>query len=378
LKNNYQKEILLPDIKSKISKNINEIDIHYLEAGSKTKNSKLIVLLHGFPELAFSWRKILIELSLHGYHVIAPDQRGFGKTYGANLSYTNDLSTYSHLNLVKDIYLLSKSLGYENVKCIVGHDSGAAVASWASLLFPNYFKNLVIMSAPFTGPPNIPDLNILNFKSDTDLIDLKLEKLKIPRKHYQTYFRSKHANDDIMNCKQGLKSFIRAYYHYKSADWAGNAPYDLSSWSAKNLSKMPTYYIMNKNQNMPETVNEFMPNQNQISNCIWLTEDEIQVYVNNYSKTTFQGGLNWYRSHIDISNMIKMSKYNFYKIIIPSIFIAGSKDWGTYQKPGSLEKMKTIMNKFEGINLIDNAGHWVQQEQPKEVVNLILKFLYNK
>jgi len=378
LKNNYQKEILLPKIKSKISKNINEIDIHYLEAGSKTKNSKLIVLLHGFPELAFSWRKILIELSLHGYHVIAPDQRGFGKTYGANLSYTNDLSTYSHVNLVKDIYLLSKSLGYENVKCIVGHDSGAAVASWASLLFPNYFKNLVIMSAPFTGPPNIPDLNILNFKSDTDLIDLKLQKLKIPRKHYQTYFRSKHANDDIMNCKQGLKSFIRAYYHYKSADWAGNAPYDLSSWSAKNLSKMPTYYIMNKNQNMPETVNEFMPNQNQISNCIWLTEDEIQVYVNNYSKTTFQGGLNWYRSHVDISNMIKMSKYNFYKIIIPSIFIAGSKDWGTYQKPGSLEKMKTIMNKFEGINLIDNAGHWVQQEQPKEVVNLILKFLYNK
>tara|TARA_B110000438_G_scaffold83073_1_gene82748 strand:+ start:9824 stop:10960 length:1137 start_codon:yes stop_codon:yes gene_type:complete len=378
LKNNYQKEILLPDIKSKISKNINEIDIHYLEAGSKTKNSKLIVLLHGFPELAFSWRKILIELSLQGYHVIAPDQRGFGKTYGANLSYTNDLSTYSHVNLVKDIYLLSKSLGYENVKCIVGHDSGAAVASWASLLFPNYFKNLVIMSAPFTGPPNIPDLNILNFKSDTDLIDLKLEKLKIPRKHYQTYFRSKHANDDIMNCKQGLKSFIRAYYHYKSADWAGNAPYNLSSWSAKDLSNMPTYYIMNKNQNMPETVNEFMPNQNQISNCIWLTEDEIKVYVENYTNTTFQGGLNWYRSSVDISNLVKLSEYNLFKILIPSIFIAGSKDWGTYQKPGSLEKMKTIMNKFEGINLIDNAGHWVQQEQPKEVVNLILKFLYNK
>ena len=378
MKLNYQNEILSPNIRIKVAKNINGLDIKYLEAGKKSIKSELIVLLHGFPEIGFSWRKILNELSHHSYHIISPDQRGFGGTIGADFTFTNDLTSYNHLNLAKDIYLLCKSLGYEKVKCIVGHDSGAAVASWASLLYPNYFMNLAIMSAPFSGPPNFTEVDHSNYISDTDLIDKDLEKLDKPRKHYQSYFRSKSANDDMMNSDQGLKSFIRGYFHYKSADWTGNDPFNISSWTADDLSKMPTYYIMNKHQNMPETVNDFMPDKNQISNCTWLTEDEINVYVENYSKTTFQGGLNWYRSSVDIDNLLKLSKYKLSQILIPSIFIAGNKDWGTFQKPGSIKKMESIMQNFEGVNLINDAGHWVQQERPFEVVNLILRFLENK
>ena len=378
MKLNYQNEILPSEIRIKVAKNINGLDIKYLEAGKKSKNSELIVLLHGFPEIGFSWRKVLKELSHHNFHIISPDQRGFGGTTGADFTFTDNLSSYNHLNLVKDIYLLCKSLGYEKVKCIVGHDSGAAVASWASLLYPNFFMNLVIMSAPFPGPPNFTDIDRSNYISDTDLIDKELEKLDKPRKHYQSYFRSKNANEDMMNSDQGLKSFIRGYFHYKSADWTNNDPFNLPSWSAADLSKMPTYYIMNKYQNMAETVNEFMPNKNQISSCTWLTEDEIKVYEENYTNTTFQGGLNWYRSSVDIKNLLKLSKFKLSKILVPCIFIAGKKDWGRYQKPGSIEKMKLIMEKFEGINIINDAGHWVQQERPTQVVNLILGFLENK
>ena len=364
-----------PKIRSNVIKNINGLDIHFLESGEKTEKSELIVLLHGFPELSFSWRKILPVLSDNGYHVIAPDQRGFGSTIGSDLSYTSNLANFSQINLATDIYVLVKKLGYDKVRCIVGHDSGVGPASWSSLIRPDVFTSLITMSGPFTGPPTLIDNSKDDYISETDEIDKDLAQLNIPRKHYQSYYRTESANNDIMNCKQGLKSFIRAYYHYKSADWKNNNPFELSSWNSHELSKMPTYYIMNKDQNMAETVNEHMPSDDEISDCRWLTENEIEVYVKEYSKTTFQGGLNWYRSGVDYENIQKLSLFSDFKIDVPSLFISGQNDWGIYQKPGALDKMSSVMSKFKGVQLVENAGHWVQQENPEKVNKLIIEFL---
>ncbi|MEC7871038.1 MAG: alpha/beta hydrolase [Chloroflexota bacterium] len=366
---------LHPKIRSNVIKNINGLDIHFLESGEKTEKSELIVLLHGFPELSFSWRKILPVLSDNGYHVIAPDQRGFGSTIGSDLSYTSNLANFSQINLATDIYVLVKKLGYDKVRCIVGHDSGVGPASWSSLIRPDVFTSLITMSGPFTGPPTLIDNSKDDYISETDEIDKDLAQLNIPRKHYQSYYRTESANNDIMNCKQGLKSFIRAYYHYKSADWKNNNPFELSSWNSHELSKMPTYYIMNKDQNMAETVNEHMPSDDEISDCRWLTENEIEVYVKEYSKTTFQGGLNWYRSGVDYENIQKLSLFSDFKIDVPSLFISGQNDWGIYQKPGALDKMSSVMSKFKGVQLVENAGHWVQQENPEKVNKLIIEFL---
>ena len=366
---------LHPKIRSNVIKNINGLDIHFLESGEKTENSELIVLLHGFPELSFSWRKILPVLSDNGYHVIAPDQRGFGSTIGADLSYTSNLANFSQINLATDIYVLVKILGYNKVRCIVGHDSGVGPASWSTLIRPDVFTSLITMSGPFTGPPSLIDNSKNDYLSETDEMDKDLAQLNIPRKHYQSYYRTESANNDIMNCKQGLKSFIRAYYHYKSADWKNNNPFELSSWNSHELSKMPTYYIMNKDQNMAETVNEHMPSDDEISDCRWLTENEIEVYVKEYSKTTFQGGLNWYRSGVDYENIQKLSLFSDFKIDVPSLFISGQNDWGIYQKPGALDKMSSVMSKFKGVQLVENAGHWVQQENPEKVNKLIIEFL---
>lgn len=372
--NSYYQDLLPREIKSNYAQDINGIDMHYLESGKKTSDSKLIILLHGFPELSYSWRKILPVLSDNGFHVIAPDQRGFGSTKNSDLTYTNNLFNYSQLNLVSDIYCLIKKLDYDKVHGIIGHDSGIGPASWATLLRPDVFQNLVTMSGPFTGPPSFIFKSKDEYIPETDQIDKDLAKLEFPRKHYQSYYRTKSANYEMMNSKQGLKSFIRAYYHYKSFDWKNNKPFEINLWDAKELSKMPTYYIMDKQKNMPETVNDYMPTEQEIKKCKWLTDEEIKVYFEEYSKTSFQGGLNWYRASVDYENLQKLSLFSNYRIDVPSLFISGKSDWGIYQKPGALRKMQTIMTKFEGIELVENAGHWVQQENPDRVNELLLRF----
>jgi len=371
----YYNDTLDKQIKSRIIENINGLDIHFLESGDNNSKNGLIVLLHGFPELSYSWRKIITTLSNKGFHVIAPDQRGFGRTVGADFSYDADLKLYNHDNLSRDVFCLVKQLGYNKVKCIVGHDSGSAVAGFSALSNPSFFENLIMMSAPYSGISDFSKTKKDTYIPSTDLIDIELALLSHPKKHYQSYYRQPNANDEIMNCKGGLTSFFRGYYHYKSADWKKNKPTELSKWSAAELSKMPTYYIMNKNETMSDTVLNNMPSNEEIKNCHWLTQEEILIYSKEYNRTSFQGGLNWYRASVDFDNLKSLSVNNNSKITIPSLFIAGENDWGIFQKPGAIDQMQKNSTNFKGIHLIKNAGHWVQQEKPKEVSQKILDFL---
>ena len=380
----YGRGTLHDSINSKIAKDINGLNIHYLESGKMDYKQPLILLLHGFPELAYSWRKIILPLVKAGYRVVAPDQRGFGRTTGWDNSYTNNLSTYSHINLVRDMVGLVYSMGYDSVECVIGHDSGAGVAGWASIIRPDIFKSVILMSAPFGGPPSIPfDTNnnpITQTYGQSDNIAEKLASLKRPRKHYQHYYRTPEANQDMTECSQGLHSFLRGYYHYKSADWQGNKPFPLESWTAGELEKMPTYYIMNLEDNMAQTVEKEMPTPSQIESCKWLTETELSVYAEEYSRTGFQGGLNWYRrGGSPVTSQISQQALEVFSgktIDIPSLFIAGKQDWGPQQRPDALNNLQNnVCSNMKNIRFIDNAGHWVQQEQPEEVCNLVIEFL---
>ena len=370
----------LPDqIRSRVCRGINGLDIHYLEAGFENKNNPLLLLLHGFPELSYSWRKMILPLSKSGYHVIAPDQRGFGATTGWNNSYVSDLSSYYQNNLVRDMLGLVSALGYEKVKSVIGHDSGAGVAGWSALIRPDIYESVVMMSAPFTGAPNIP-LNMLKSLTTTKdpIVDIaaELANLERPRKHYQDYYRTPEANSDIMDSEKGLPDFIRAYYHHKSADWKENKPFPLSSWTAEQLAKMPTYYIMDLEDTMPEAVGKHMPTSEEINSCAWLTEEELKVYVSEYGRTGFQGGLNWYRSGGSSGNRGNLELFSGMKIEKPALFVAGRQDWGIFQRPGAIAKMRNeVCTNMGEIQLVDNAGHWVQQEQPESVLKLLLDFL---
>jgi len=175
---------------------------------------------------------------------------------------------------------------------------------------------------------------------------------------------------------QGLHDFLRAYYHHKSADWAANAPHPLQGWTATELAKLPTYYVMDRDKTMAQTVAEEMPSTTGITTNRWLPDDQLRVYSSEYARTGFQGGLQWYRCGTEGVNTPDLEVFSGRRIEVPSCFIAGRQDWGIHQRPGAIEAMQTTAcADMRGCHLIEGAGHWVQQERPDEVNRLLLQFL---
>jgi pimeloyl-ACP methyl ester carboxylesterase len=202
-----------------------------------------------------------------------------------------------------------------------------------------------------------------------------LARLDPPRKHYQLYYQTREANDDMWRAPQGLHAFLRAYYHYKSADWTGNKPFKLASFTARELARMPTYYIMDLTKGMAETAAEHTPSEEQVAACRRLTDAQLSVYASEFARTGFQGGLQWYRC-LTGKYVSELETFSGRTIDVPACFIAGKSDWGVYQFPGALERMEaTACTQWRGAHLVDGAGHWVQQEQPETVSRLLLQFI---
>jgi pimeloyl-ACP methyl ester carboxylesterase len=363
--------VLPSGVRARYIEGINGLSMHVLEAGYESAGRPCVVLLHGFPELAYSWRKVMPALAAAGFHVIAPDQRGYGRTTGWDADYDGDLASFRLLNLVRDTLTLVAVLRYRAV-AVVGHDFGASVAAGCALIRPDVFRSVTLMSAPFAGAPAWPSATEQKISDD---IHAALARLPRPRKHYQWYYSTRAANADMRDCPQGVHAFLRAYFHYKSADWSGNKPFRLKSWTAEELAKMPTYYIMDRDRDMAATVAPHMPPAAQVAACAWLPERELAVYAAEYARTGFQGGLQWYRCRTQGENA-DLDVFAERTIDVPSLFIAGASDWGIYQVPGAIERMQeSACTRMLGCHLIAGAGHWVQQEQPAQVTELLKQFL---
>ena len=371
-----------PEIRSRFVKDVNGLTMHVLEAGFEARDRPCVLLLHGFPELAYSWRNVMLPLVAAGYHVVAPDQRGYGQTTGWDGDYDGDVGSFRLLNLVRDALALVSALGYRSVAAVVGHDFGSPVAAWCALIRPDVFQSVVLMSAPFGGPPTLP-FDTANLASEAaaasapgSRIHSDLAALDPPRKHYQWYYSSPEADDDMRHCRQGIHAFLRAYFHIKSADWKRNEPFPLESWSAEELAKLPTYYVMEAGKGMAETVAPEMPSASEIAACMWLPDDQLRVYSTAFSRTGFQGGLQWYRCMTSGWNTSELQLFSGRLIDVPSCFIAGQSDWGVYQKPGDFKRMQdSACTRMLECHLVSGAGHWVQQEQPVQVAELLLEFL---
>jgi len=373
-------------VRSRRVANVNGLTVHMLEAGYETPGRPAVLLLHGFPELAYSWRKVMLPLAAAGYHVIAPDQRGYGRTTGWDDSYDADPDAFRILNMVRDATGLVYALGHRSLAMVVGHDAGAPVAAWAALIRPDVFRSVTIMSSPFEGPPAIP-FDTANGAAPPpraatdDELDAELAKLQPPRKYYQNYQRTRGANDNMLHAPQGLHAFFRAYYHYKSADWKGNHPHPLKARTAAEMAQIPTYYVMERDKGMAETVAPFMPSAAEVAACKWLTEAEVDVYAAEYARTQFTGALQGYRVRrgSDPKSVAEMRTFSGRSIDVPSMFIGGRSDWGVYQTPGAVDRMqKTACTQMTGFHLVEGAGHWVQQEQPEQVSRLLVQFLHDQ
>ncbi len=371
---------LEPGIHSRMLRNINGMGMHVLEAGTGHGARGRILLLHGFPELAYSWRKVMRPLAEAGFHVVAPDQRGYGQTTGWDNRFDGNLAASKPLNLVQDVLGLAAALGWQDVSAVIGHDFGSSVAAWCALVRPDVFRGVVMMSAPFAGPPAITTGAPEGARPNPwgPALHAALAQLPRPRKHYQWYYATRGADAHMRQAAQGIHDFLRAYYHHKSADWPRNQPFKLAGVSAAELAKMPTYYLMDLIEGMAEAVAHEMPTAQQVAHCQWLTDEELAVYSHAFAHTGFQGALNWYRAGIDETLAAELKVFSGRRIEVPSVFIAGASDWGIYQKPGAFEAMqKTACSRMVDCHLVPGAGHWVQQEQAQAVAALLLAFMQN-
>jgi pimeloyl-ACP methyl ester carboxylesterase len=350
------------------------VKLHILEAGHMSAARPCVVLLHGYPELAYTWRHQLLPLAQAGFHVVAPDLRGYGRSVVRPVGFDDDLLPYSMLNRVSDVLALVRALGYEKVAAVVGHDWGAPTAQWCARVRPDVFRSVVSMSTPFLRAPALPVGPAIEGGADSDM-DKALASLPRPRKHYFSHNAARGANEDVWRAPQSVHDVLRAFYFFKSGDWQGNKPFPLASWSASELAKMPEYYIMDANKGVAETVAAHMPSKEYIANCKWMTEADLRVYSTEFARTGFQGGLNYYRVGDDPRFTTELKVFSDRMIDVPACYIGGERDWATYQSPGAFENMRSACSQLWAVHLIPQAGHSLGEERPEPVNEVLLEFL---
>jgi len=301
----------------------NGIKMHIAEQGS----GPVVLLLHGFPELWYSWRHQIPVLAAAGYHAVAPDMRGYGDT-DAPLGAQN----YTYFHIVGDLIGLLDALGVEKA-FVVGHDWGSVIASHLCLFRPDRVTALVNLSVAHT--PRDPTTK-------------PTEKMKTAfgEGYYILRFQEPGRVEEEF-ARHGCTTVVKK---------------SLLLTSTALFSAPPEKGIMDVIETQP-----IIPS--------WITEEEIQYFAKQFEKTGFTGGLNYYRA-IDL-NWELMGPWTGATITVPTKYIVGDKDL-VYTTPGMKnfvhgEDLKKSVPFLDEVVVID-GHHFIQQEKPNEVSDHILKF----
>ncbi len=249
-------------IRSRMVPNINGLTMHVLEAGFETPGRPTVLLLHGFPELAYSWRKVMPQLAQAGFHVIAPDQRGYGRTTGWDADYDGDLRSFSLLNLVRDALGLVSAFGLRSVAAVVGHDFGASVAAWCALVRPDVFRALTLDERAVRRPATNSVRHGQRARGREGAGSAFTRSWRRCRARESTISGSIRPAKPTPTCRTPRRACTRScapIITTRAPTGPDNKPFPLAAWTADELAKLPTYYVMELDKGMAATVAEHMP-----------------------------------------------------------------------------------------------------------------------
>ena len=307
----------------------NGISMHVAEAGEP--GGTPVILCHGFPELWYSWRHQLPALAAAGYHVIAPDQRGYGRT-----TKTDEIADYDVFHLTDDLLGLLDDLGQERA-VFVGHDMGALVVWGMAQLHPERVAGVVGMSVPFSP------------RGSQSLIQL-LEAVMGDNFFYILHFQEPGKADADLG--KDPREVMRRFLARGSLSASGEGGFAQGGLPAATTT---FWDWMGPVDRLPD----------------WLTPEALDVFATEFERTGFTGGINWYRNFH--RNWELTDHLTNVKIEMPSLFIAGERD--PVLQMANPANMDGWLTDLRGKVLVPGAGHWVQQEDPEPVNAALLDFL---
>ncbi len=312
----------------------NGIQTHVAEQGT----GPLVILCHGFPESWYSWRHQFAALAEAGFHAVAPDMRGYGKT-----DRPEAIDQYTLFHMVGDMVGLLDALGAETA-VIAGHDWGAPVAWHAALLRPDRFRGVIGLSVPFRPRGPLRPTTIMPQSDDAQF--------------YQLYFQAPGVAEAEL--ERDVYRALRMVLHSVSGDFVPNAG---------AYPEVGTIGMVPRRGGLLDGM------VNPVSLPPWLTEADLDFYTAEFASTGFRGALNWYRN-ID-RNWELLAPFAGARVSVPALYIAGDRDLVLAFR--GMDELIPNLSKFvpqlQETILLPGCGHWTQQERPAEVNAAMIDFL---
>jgi pimeloyl-ACP methyl ester carboxylesterase len=296
-----------------------------------------VLLCHGFPESWYSWRHQIDAVAAAGFHAVAPDMRGYGKS-----DRPEAIDQYTIFHLVGDLVGVLDAIEAPTA-VIVGHDWGAGIAWQAARLRPDRFHAVVALSVPFRPRGPVRPTSVMPQTADAQF--------------YMLYFQNPGVAEAEL--ERDPRATVRNMLYGASGDGAAAA----SRGAAPSIGMVPRGGGMMQGPGAPATL------------PAWLSEADIDFYAGEFKRSGFRGGLNYYRN-ID-RNWELTAAFADVKVTVPALYIAGDHDM-VVAAPGTAEllaNLKQFVPALHNIQMLPGCGHWTQQERPGEVNAAIIEFV---
>jgi epoxide hydrolase A/B len=314
---------------------VNGISIHFVSVG----DGPLVLFCHGFPECWYSWRHQLPAVAGAGFRAVALDMRGYGGTTAPV-----DTRAYTLGQLVGDVVGAVAALG-ETQAVVVGHDWGAPIAWYSALMRPDVFRAVVGMSVPFAAPAALPD--------GVTITSRMREAAGADRQYYRLYFQEVGTAE--ANLEADVYRTVRGFLYSVSGDVVTDGVFD-RGWDG--------YFPVGRDFVQQLVVPETLPP--------WLGEDDVRFYASQLSRSGFHGALSYFRNY-DLQPAF-LAPFIGAAITAPSMYVAGGNDL-IAANSAALQNLSMTLPGLRRVHVSPDAGHWIHQERPREVNDVLLDFL---